>query len=100
MVDLVEVFKALSNRNRMKIYKTIRIRVIESHDLPEQVECCVGDICKEFEITPSTISHHLKELRRAGLIRMEKEGQFSHISLNEDIFSEVRKFFKELDEEW
>ena len=56
MKDLVEVFKALSNRNRMRIYRTIRIRIVEHQDSPEQEECCGGDICKEFEITPSTIS--------------------------------------------
>ena len=99
MKDLVEVFKALSNRNRMKIYRTIRVHIVECQDTPDH-ECCVGDICKEFDITPSTISHHLKELRRAGLINMEREGQFSHISVNEDIFDEVKKFFNDLDEEW
>lgn len=98
--DLVEVFKALSNSNRMRIYRTIRIRIVEHHDSSGQEECCVGDICKEFEISPSTVSHHLKELRRAGLISMEREGQFSHISINEDIFSEVRKFFEDMDEDW
>jgi ArsR family transcriptional regulator len=35
----------------------------------------VGDIGKFLGIVPSTISHHLKELRQAGLIQMERRGQ-------------------------
>jgi len=36
---------------------------------------CVGEIGAHLEIGPSTVSHHLKELDRAGLIEMEREGQ-------------------------
>ena len=98
MTDLVEVFKALSNSNRMKIYRMIRVRTVEIKKHSGNEKCCVGDIYKEIRITPSTVSHHLKELRHAGLIDMEKEGQFSHISANEEIFNEIKKFFDEIDE--
>lgn len=98
MVDLVEIFKALSNKNRMDIYRTIRIRTIEIHEHPESTRCCVSDICREYKITPSTISHHLKELRHAGLIDMEREGQFFNVSANEEVFNEIKKFFDEIDE--
>ena len=98
MFDLVEIFKALSNRNRLRIYKTIRVRTIKCRDHGDEI-CCVGDVCREFKITPSTISHHLKELRHAGLIDMEKDGQFSHISINEEVFREIRDFFEEIEEE-
>lgn len=36
---------------------------------------CVGEIGDELEVAPSTVSHHLKELRRAGLIHMERKGR-------------------------
>lgn len=100
MVDLVEIFKALSNKNRLRIYRCIQVRTTEKQDEPDSDRCCVGDICDEFDITSSTISHHLKELRHAGLIDMERNGQFFSISINEDIFSEIRKFFEDLDEEF
>ena len=36
---------------------------------------CVGERGQDLEIDPSTVSHHLKELRRSGLIRMERRGK-------------------------
>ena len=36
---------------------------------------CVGVIGGDLEIAPSTVSHHLKELRQAGLVHMERRGQ-------------------------
>jgi len=36
---------------------------------------CVGELGQDLEIDPSTVSHHLKELRRSGLIRMERRGK-------------------------
>ena len=98
MKDLVEVFKALSNENRMRIYRTIRVRTVQISRSHGNEKCCVGDICRQVKITPSTISHHLKELRHAGLIEMQKEGQFSNVSINEEIFNEIKKFFEEIDE--
>lgn len=39
-------------------------------------ECPQAKLCREFPVTKATISHHLKELVRAGLVEVEKEGQF------------------------
>jgi DNA-binding transcriptional ArsR family regulator len=36
---------------------------------------CVGELCKGLEIDPSTVSHHVRELRQSGLIRMERRGK-------------------------
>jgi DNA-binding transcriptional ArsR family regulator len=32
-------------------------------------------VAEKFDISLSTISHHIKELRAAGLVRCEREGQ-------------------------
>lgn len=72
-----EVFKALSNPNRLHIF----LRLVSC--CPPGTKCtsdtavrrCVGELGQDLEIDPSTVSHHLKELRRAGLIRMERRGK-------------------------
>ena len=72
-----EVFKALANPNRLQIF----LRLISC--CPPGTKCsseaavrqCVGELGQDLEIDPSTVSHHLKELRRAGLIRVERRGK-------------------------
>jgi len=36
---------------------------------------CVGELCEGLEIDPSTVSHHVRELRQSGLIRTERRGK-------------------------
>ncbi len=72
-----EVFKALSNPNRLRIF----LRMVSC--CPAGTKCstdlclrmCVSELGKGLEIDPSTVSHHIKELRQAGLIRMERRGK-------------------------
>jgi len=72
-----EVFKALANPNRLHIF----LRLVSC--CPPGTKCisdvagqrCVGELGQNLEIDPSTVSHHLKELRRSGLIRMERRGK-------------------------
>lgn len=72
-----EIFRALSNPNRLRIF----LRLISC--CPPGTKCstdtavrqCVGDLGKGLEIDPSTVSHHIRELRQSGLIRMERSGK-------------------------
>jgi len=75
------MFKALANPNRLRIF----MRLVSccqpgtvtriSSDTDTAGCSCVGDLGQNLGIVPSTISHHIKELRQAGLIRMERRGQ-------------------------
>lgn len=77
VTHIAEVFKALSNPNRLHIF----LRLVSC--CPPGTKCssdaavrrCVGELGQGLEIDPSTVSHHLKELRRSGLIRMERRGK-------------------------
>lgn len=42
----------------------------------------VGEVCCRLGQNPSTVSHHLKELRIAGLIHVEKRGRWIYCSIN------------------
>ncbi len=88
------VFKALSNHNRLRIFLRIAQCCIpdtmECQD--KAADCCVGDLGAEVRISPSTLSHHLKELNRSGLIQMERRGQFVYCHVNVETAKAVEKF--------
>ena len=59
------VAKALSDKNRLEI-----MNFLSSQDGP----VCACDIRTSNELSQPTMSHHLKILREAGLLRSEKRG--------------------------
>ena len=44
-----------------------------------------GDLLASQEITPATMSHHLKELENAGLVTITREGKFMRLSVNRPV---------------
>ncbi|MFC1572112.1 ArsR/SmtB family transcription factor [Candidatus Eisenbacteria bacterium] len=59
-----QVFQAMGDKTRLKIL-----------ELLNQNELCVSEICKGFDMTQPSISHHLDMLKRAGLVVSEKRGR-------------------------
>ncbi len=47
-------------------------------------ELCACQITEVLQLAPSTVSLHLKELKRAGLISERKEGRWVFFSLSDD----------------
>jgi len=55
--------KALGHPTRIKILKLI-----------EKTSCCyINDLIKELPLAQSTISRHVKELKKAGLLKYKKK---------------------------
>ena len=54
---------------------------------------CVSDLGTDLGIAPSTVSHHLKELRRAGLIRMQRSRQNVECWVDPGSLDELADFF-------
>jgi ArsR family transcriptional regulator len=65
---LVRVFKALADPTRLEI-----LRLLSAQRGPT----CVCDLVAHFELSQPTISHHLRVLREAGLLRMARIGIWS-----------------------
>ena len=71
MKELVKVFKALGDKNRLQIIKML-----------EQKELCVCEISFLLKLANSTVSKHLSILRDAGLIEDKKDGKWVNFKLN------------------
>jgi ArsR family transcriptional regulator len=65
---LVAVFQALADPTRLEI-----LRLLAAQPGPT----CVCDVVDHFELSQPTISHHLKVLREAGLLRASRRGIWS-----------------------
>ena len=71
---VIAAMKALSNENRMAIFEHIRGGHGKGRlDAENRLTIC--EVASGFDIALSTISHHVKELRGAGLIKCERQGQ-------------------------
>lgn len=87
-------FRALSNPHRLRLF--LRLAAC----LPPGAACadrdmrrCVGEIGHDLGIVPSTVSHHLKELRQAGLVHMERRGQSIECWVEPETLRELIAFF-------
>ena len=58
-------------------------------ELLRQIGKCGSASCAQLrdtqDVTPATLSHHLKELEVAGLVDVRREGKFMHLSLNRPV---------------
>src|SRR5438046_2000241 len=91
-LDVASMFKALGDPTRLHIFEFLRsccgpVAVEETGAVRPIVGPTVGDVCCHVtgavQIN-STISHHLKELRLAGLITVERRGKNMICGVNDD----------------
>jgi ArsR family transcriptional regulator len=67
--QLALIARALADPNRYEILKKLSAQ-------PCATPCTAMRDC--MDISPATLSHHMKELETAGLVRSEKDGKFVH----------------------
>ena len=86
--DLAEFFKVFADSTRMKIIYTLM-----------ENELCVCDIANIVQTTQSAISHQLRLLEQAKLVKFTKEGKVVYYSLDDDHISQIVKKGREHIEE-
>jgi len=77
--SLVRVLRALADPKRFRMVR----------ELAEAGELCCGELGQRFAVSQPTVSHHLKLLAEAGVLRVRHDGQHHFISVNRELVDEV-----------
>ena len=72
LYELSDFFKAMGDSTRIQLLWAL-----------EESEMCVGDLAVLLNMTKSAVSHQLKVLRTAKLVRSQKKGKNVYYSLND-----------------
>lgn len=80
-----ETMKALSDPTRRAILNLLK-----------EGTKSAGDIAAQFDMTGATISHHLSQLKKAGLVKETKKKNFVYYTLNASVLEEVLLWINEL----
>ncbi len=73
--EAIRLFKCLADKSRLQILKSLSIE-----------DMYVELLAQRLDLTPSTISFHLKKLAEAGAVRSYKNQYYTMYSLCRDIF--------------
>lgn len=78
LYDLAELFKVFGDSTRIRILWALH-----------ETEMCVCDIAVLLNMTQSAISHQLRVLKQANLVKNRKEGKVVYYSLVDDHVREI-----------
>lgn len=84
-LNLSQMLKALSDPKRLKIT-----------DMLSCGEICACQILNYFQVTQPTLSHDMKVLIAAGIVKNRREGKNIYYSLNEDIPAKLTRLLTQI----
>lgn len=79
-----ETFRALSDPVRREILLLLRQRKLS-----------VGEIGQHFDLSGATLSYHLAQLKKAGLIFEERQKNYIYYQLNTTVLEEALLWFSQ-----
>ena len=89
-----EAFSAAQNRLAdlaRALAHPARIAILEF--LAKQNACVCGDIVEELPLSQATVSQHLAELKRVGLIQGDIDGPRVCYCINQKVWQEAKQLF-------
>ncbi len=101
--DAALMFKALGDPTRLRIFEFLRdccgpVAVEDTGDVRPVAGPTVGEVCCRVtgaERITSSVSFHLKELRLAGLVTMERRGKNMICGVNRDAVARLAAYLSE-----
>lgn len=84
-VSFSDTMKALSDPARREILNMLKAGRMTA-----------GDIAGRFEMTNATVSYHLSQLKKAGLVFESREKNYIYYSLNASVLEEVLLWIQSL----
>ena len=82
-----KIFKALGDPNRIAILKMLH-----------SGEKCACKLLEELNIGQSTLSHHMKILCDAEIVKGRKEGKWTHYSFNDEGINNAKDILNDITE--
>lgn len=86
----MDAFSALAEPHRRKVVEI----------LARRGQLSATQICDEFDVTPQAISQHLKVLREAKVIQMERRAQKRIYAFNPNSVFEIERWAAYMTEMW
>jgi ArsR family transcriptional regulator len=80
LAELADVFKVFGDSTRVRILSAL-----------QESEMCVCDIAALLQMTKSAISHQLRALRQAKLVKFRRDGKVVYYSLDDAHISGILK---------
>ena len=85
--DTVTLLAALAQETRLSIFRLLGVQGSEG--------LSVGEIGQRLSVAPATLSFHLKELSRAGLLHARQESRYIFYSANYTTMNALLAFLSE-----
>ena len=79
-IDISKMLKAMSDPKRLRIV-----------DMLSSGELCACQILEEFNITQPTLSHDMKVLLEAGIVKDRREGKNIYYSLDREVLGQMHQ---------
>ena len=70
---LADTFQVLANPTRLRLVEAL-----------SQRELCVCDLAAIAGVSPSAVSHHLRQLRQLRIVRYRKDGRMAYYQLDDE----------------
>lgn len=86
--DEAALFKALGDERRLRMLEAIAANP----------GICACHLLKKFEMSQSTLSHHVKLLSEARLVAGDRQGKWTHYSIDETGFEKALSYLSKMAE--